>query len=43
MDNSDARKLIELSYPKNSFEAINKAGMFEFMMEQVSNNAQLSL
>ncbi len=42
MDNSDARKLIELSYPKNSFEAMNKAGMLEFIVEQISNNAELS-
>lgn len=42
MDNSDARKLIELSYPKNSFEAMNKAGMLESMVEQISNNAELS-
>lgn len=42
MDNSDIRKLLELSCPKNSFNAMNKSGMIELMVEQVSDNAESS-
>lgn len=35
--NSDTMKMLELSFPKNVFEAMNEAGMLDFMVERIGD------
>lgn len=35
--NSDTMKMLELSFPKDVFEAMNKAGMLDFMVESIGD------